>query len=72
MYSVFISTVPVIDVVWISVYGNRAIIMTETQDVVSSKNVKFKNKTKKQFRKRTDSSEESNDSEEERSDNDVR
>lgn len=46
--------------------------MTETQDVVSSGKITFKKKNIKQFRKRNDSSEESNHSEEEKYDNDVR
>jgi hypothetical protein len=46
--------------------------MTETGDVVSSENVTFKKKIRKQFRKRTGSSEESNHSEEESGENDAR
>jgi hypothetical protein len=46
--------------------------MTETQDVVTSENIKFKKKTRKPFRKRTGSSEESNHSDEESCDNDIR
>lgn len=45
-------------------------IMTETQESMLSENITFKKKKTKQLRKRTDSSEESNHSEEE--DNDVR
>ena len=46
--------------------------MTETEDVVSSEKIPFKKKNRKQFRKRNDSPEESNHSEEEKDDNDVR
>jgi len=56
--------------------GSKSIVnctaMTEVQDLMSSEDISFKKKNRKQFRKRSGSSEESNHSEEEKDDYDVR